>query len=347
MRDELEALVDGSHPLAAWQGAGVSRHEVRRVLARPGHHGRHVWAGADPTTSRQRALQDASVVPPDGALGGWGAAHLLGVDWIDGTTSGGDPLDGLVCMPFERRVRRDGLRAFRSRLDEGDVMLLPDAGGVRVTSPLRTAFDLARTTRTLGLAVTYLDVLARHGVMVDEVRAYADERRRWRGVRLVRAAAALARGRVRSSPETAWRLLWVLGAGIPTPLVNATLIGPGGAVVAEVDLLDMDTGLVGEYDGSPHAGADARARDHARQERLERLGLTVVRCTATDLAQQERMASRVRAARERASLTDRAAGDRRWQAVELPLPDLPLRPHVPATLTGHTWRDTPSVSPHS
>ncbi len=345
MRDELEVLVDGSHPLAAWLRAGVTRHEVRGVLARPGHHGRHVWAGTDPTTSRQRALEDASVVPPDGALGGWGAAHLLGVDWIDGTTATGEPLDGLVCMPFERRVRRDGLRAFRSRLDDGDVVVVPDAGGARVTSPVRTAFDLARTARTLGQAVTHLDVLARHGVDVEEVRAYADARRRWRGVRLVRAATALARGRVRSVPETAWRLVWALGAGITAPLVNATLIGPGGVIVAEVDLLDVDTGLVGEYDGSPHADAGARATDHARQERLERLGLTVVRCTAADLAHQDRMASRVRAARVRAA--ERSSGDRPWQAGELPLPDLPLRPHVPATLTGHTWRETPSVSRHS
>jgi hypothetical protein len=270
------------------------------------------------------------VAPADGALGGWGAAFLLGAEWLDGTTPGGDPLDGLLCMPFERRVRRAGLRPFRSRLDPGDVVLLDAPSGIRVTSPLRTAFDLARTAPTLGQAVSHLDVMARHGVRTEDVVAYAAERPRWRGVKLVRAAAGLARGRIRSTPETTWRLMWVLAAGIRAPLVNAAISGPDGEILAEVDLLDPKTGLVGEYDGSPHAGAEARAKDHARQQVLERLELTVVRCTAFDQREGSRdlTAERVREARARASGT--VQRPRRWRAVELPIPDLPLRPHTPA-----------------
>lgn len=323
---DLEALVQGAHRTAEWGSAGVSDFEIRTRLGRRTHQGRHAWVGSDPHDPRQRALADASVAPDDGALGGWGAAQLLGVEWLDGTAPAGDPLDGLLCMPFERRVRRPGLRPFRSRLDPSDVVVLESPAGTRVTSPLRTAFDLARTAPSLRQAVAYLDAMARHGVRIDDVLAYAAERPRWYGVSRLRAAAALARGRIRSIPETAWRMSWVLDAGIDAPLVNAAVMTSDGEIVAEADLLDPATGLVGEYDGAPHAGALRRAKDHVRQELLERLGLTLVRCTSVDLPDRRGTGARVRERQRRAA--SQPTG--RWQAVELPIPDLPLHPHSPA-----------------
>ena len=310
--DSLRTLVTGAHRLGPWQAAGVPAHQLASGLGRSAHHGRWAFAAAGTREdARQRALEDASVLPPDGAVGGWGAAHLLGVEWLDGTDAAGGRQAGVVCLPPHRQVRRPGLRALRSRLDPGDVVLV---AGTRVTSPVRTAFDLARTASDLATAVERLDCLLAYGVAAGDVAEYARRRPRWAGVQRVRQAVSLASGRIRSPAESRWRLVWQLGAGLSRPMVNATVVDLDGWVHAEVDPMDPVIGLVGEYDGSPHSGAAQRSKDARRQERLERLGLTVVRCTAVDLGRPHVLVARVRDAAGRAG---GVPGPRRWAAREL------------------------------
>lgn len=192
------------------------------------------------------------MLPVDGAVGGWSAARLRGVAWSDGTTTSGQVRLPVLCLPPGRRVRRPEVQVLRSVLGPGDVVRCAGSG-VRVTSPVRTAFDLARTAPNLTEAVVRLDAMARHGVDPEAVAGYAAERPGWRGVGQVRRAAALATGRVRSPAESRWRMLWVLAAGLAAPLVNATCYDPSGQRLGEVDLLDPVLPLVGEYDGSPHS----------------------------------------------------------------------------------------------
>ena len=49
------------------------------------------------------------------------------------------------------------------------------------------------------------------------------------------------------------------------------------------DLLDLESGLAGEYDGSTHRGLREHTEDNAREECLEDLGVEVVRATSLDL----------------------------------------------------------------
>lgn len=319
------AVLTGAHPLATWRAAGVTRHELVHDLGRRVHHGRWSFVGTSGQDPLARALADASVVPDDGALGGWGAAQVLGVHWLDGTTRAGDPQPGVLCLPRHRQVRRRSIVTLRSRLDPGDVVRVT-ASGVRVTSPARTAFDLGRTAPDLATAVERLDCLLTYGISPGDVVAYAGQRERWAGVARVRRAVGLATARIRSPGESRLRMLWVLDARLPQPMVNATVLDLQGRVQAEVDLLDPRTGLVGEYDGAPHSGAARRSKDAQRQERLERLGLTVVRCTAIDVHEVKATVGRLKSA---ASTAERAGrGPRRWTAHELSVPGYDLRRYV-------------------
>lgn len=276
-------LLRGAHRRAELLAAGVTEHELRGPLWVQVLPGRYAWAPTDREHARQRALVGASAAPDDGAAGGWAAAFLLGARQLDGSTFAPEIYEPvLVCM---QRVRQrpwwPGVRPFRSELAPNDVVV---ADGVPVTSPLRTAFDLARLAPTVTEAVVRLDVMARDlGVDPGDVHDYARERRRWRGVPRVRAACRHVDPRSASPQESRFRMLWVLAAGLPTPLSNWPVNDLDGRLLGVVDLLDPDAGLAGEYDGADHAAPERRALDHARQETIEQHRLRVVRIAGPDL----------------------------------------------------------------
>jgi len=301
---------------------GVGWREIGGPLWRTPYRDVHVWAGTDPAQSLQRALDASALLPPEGALGGWASATVAAA--AHGATS---DLDGgqepalrpvMLCLPPRTRRRRGpGVRPLRSHLLATDVVELDH---VRVTTAVRTAFDLARTATSLSVAVTALDVLARgRPDLLDMVRGYADDRRGWLGVPRVRQALRLASDRSRSPGESALRMLWQLDAGLPPPMVNPCVLTGEGDVVAMVDLLDEASGLVGEYDGAGHREARQHALDNSREESVEGLGLTVSRVTSLDLSTyRSRTVARLQDAHRRARRS--ARGPRTWWAVPGPLP---------------------------
>ncbi len=265
-------LVVGAHPSRRLAAAGISSTELRGALWDQVLPGRWAFAATDARHPRQRALVAASVVPPDGAVGGWAAAHLLGARALDGSTPDPD-VDQPVLLCLQRRAQRPwwpGIRPFRSDLAPGDVV---EVDGAQVTSPVRTAFDLARLAPSLVEAVVALDaVLAALDVDLRAIEAYARARPRWRGRPRARAALDLADGRSASPQETRLRMLWVLEAGLPRPEPNQAVRDRRGHLLGEVDLLDVETGLVAEYDGAHHASADqpGRRRRPPREARAAR-----------------------------------------------------------------------------
>jgi hypothetical protein len=301
-----ERLLRGAHRRGELLAAGIPAGELRGPLWEQSFPRRWAWAATDPTHPRQRALAGAAVAPDDGAVGGWAAAYLLGATQLDGSTPDPDELQPvLLCMPRVRqRPWHDGVRPFRSDLDAGDVV---EVDGVPVTSPLRTAFDLARRARTVTEAVVRLDVMARDlDVSPSDVWAYAEERRRWRGLPLVRAACPLVDPRAASPQETRFRMLWMHEAGLPRPLCNWPVHDLDGHLLGVVDLLDPEAALAGEYDGSDHAAPERRALDHARQEQIEAHRLKVVRTAGPDLTRHRlRTVQRLQARHRRGRARDR------------------------------------------
>lgn len=307
---------DLDHPISRGDLSllGIGWRECGGPLWRSPYRGVHVWSGTDPADALQRALDASPLVPRDGGLGGWAAARVGGVEELDGQWGGcAEPVP--LCLP-PHVVRRRGptVVPWRSHLLPEDLTVVD---GIRVTVPIRTAFDLARRGSLLQ-AVTCLDVLARgRPDFLDLVAAYIEERPRWSGVAQARLAVRLATPMARSVRETAFRLFWIFDCGLPDPVVNAVVRDGDGRLLGIGDLLDPATGLLGEYDGSQHREELQHALDNAREEGFEDNGLTVVRAGNPDLGPfRTRTRGRLLAGHRRAAATPRGA----WTWAPGPLP---------------------------
>jgi hypothetical protein len=276
--------------------------------------------GSDPKAPLQRIYDAAETLPGDGVVGGWAAAHLLGATDLDGKGFSGSEEEALPLLLPKRlhlAPRKDVVH-WRSPLNADDVV---EVDAMRVTSPVRTAFDVGRRSRTLERAVASLDVMARQlGVSALEVSSYAGEHRRARGLPLLRRALPLVDARSRSIGESRLRVLWIVEAGLARPECNAYLIGGLGQVLGMPDLLLVEAGFVGEYDGAHHRDLHAHTLDNAREEDFESLGLVVVRATSLDLGPRRQLTvRRLRAGHDRAVALGMGDADWGWR----PSPLLP------------------------
>ena len=289
-------------PLVArpWRLGAPPERVIRAVAGARGplwtrpHRGVLAWSALDPTSTWFRVLA-AAEAEPGVPLGTWAAAWLHGANDLDGERADGTPLDVVYCPGRSgRRAPRPGLRPLRSELDDEDVVVVR---GIPVTSPVRTAFDLGRTAPDLDSAVADLDCLLRHtGTGVLALTEYTARRPRWKGVPLLRAALPLLDPRSRSRPESRMRVVWIRDAGLPAPLCNAEVRSRKGRRLLGIpDLLDPESGLVGEYDGGYHRDPDQHGADNVREERLEEHGLVVVRATWRHVIERTALARRLRA----------------------------------------------------
>lgn len=286
---------------------GITEHELRGPLWRNPMHGRYSFIGTDPEDPMQRIFDALSVMPDDGALTGWAAAYLAGVKDLDGRSWTGELEPVTVAVPYQRRIRRDGIRTIRTAIEAHDVTRW---GRVSVTAPARTCFELMRQS-CLEDAVVVADAMLRaQAVTLDGLRQYVATKEGWRGVPVMRAALELADERTASCPESRLRMVWVMEAGLPRPEVNVSVFSASGAWLGIPDLLDIETGLVGEYDGAQHRELAQHTADNVREERLEAYGLRVVRATSVDLKSgRRRLVARLRGGYEQGS---RGTSGRRW-----------------------------------
>ena len=150
--------------------------------------------------------------------------------------------------------------------------------GCRLTTPVRTAFDLARWAPTLVEKVVAVDALAyRHGFPLEAVRDLARRHFGVHGSALLPRVLALANPLAESPMESRIRLALVL-AGLPVPAVQHPVQGFGRSY--RLDLAYPEVLLAIEYDGADHLDPGRARRDLARQAVLTRLGWTVLRFDA-------------------------------------------------------------------
>ncbi len=298
-RRRTELLADG---VARRALAGRSWHQVAL--------GWHVPATA-PRTPAQRVVEAVEVVPR-GCLSGWAAAYVLGADVFDGRdalTGRAEPVR-MVLPPSASRVVAAGLRCVRVELTEQEVT---QRHGVRLTTPLRTAIDLAREAPDLVEAVVVLDSLLRARVLRPEHLAQVGTVESLRGAAQARRAATLARVGVRSPWETRLRLFAHLELRLPEPGVNVPVFDLGGNFLGAPDLLDVEAGLALEFDGAGHRDRERHRADNVREEGFERHGLVVVRADSLDLTQHRPELGRRIVAGRRDGLRNPAP--RRWTTV--------------------------------
>ena len=290
---------------AEWKASGVGG-ELAGRLWTPVQRGVHAWLPDDVTEPTTRILAVAALMPTGAALGGWAALRWLGVTALDGRTGPGaatlQPVT--VCTgPVARMRKRAGIDVDRSTLLRVD---LTEHLGVRVTTAVRSCLDVMRRWGVEeGLVAA--DAAVRAGLTcTDRLAAGLTRLIGLPGVPRARLAVSLVDGRAESPPESRLRYLWVVEAGLPVPLVNPSVVDRQGSFVARTDLLDPQSGMVGEYDGAHHRELARRTADNVREEDLERLNLTVARATALDLwAHRDRLVARLRETHRRSSQRDR------------------------------------------
>lgn len=258
-----------------------------------------------PSTPTQRILDASPLVPQHGALAGWAAAYVLGVDSLDGLDPFTmDPLPLTVNLGSTAgRANPAGVSYVRDRLPASHRVV---RHGVSVTGPMRTAFDGARWAPNLVEAVVFLDQVA-HALDLDlnELTGWAEPGGWWQGVVRLREALTWADARSASSWETRLRMFYQQQAGLPHPEVNVPIFDLDERFLGIVDLFDEEAGLVTEFDGQDHRLRRQHQADNVREEKLEGVNLTVCRVDSLDMRQPVPLAERLRARRTQGLRRDR------------------------------------------
>jgi len=164
---------------------------------------------------------------------------------------------------------------------------------VPVTTLARAVYDQALDAGSLREAVVTIDmgvsrVVAQARTTLANVERLLERHRKTRGITQVRKALALATDRSASPWESRTRLLAVLDADIDGLLANVPVFDLAGDLLGVADLIDPETGLIIESDGSHHREAEQHTDDNRREERFERAKAVVCRVTALDHRARDR-----------------------------------------------------------
>ena len=180
--------------------------------------------------------------------------------------------------------------------------------GVELTTPLRTAYDLARRG-TLVEAVVAVDALAgRSGFTPAEFLSFARRYPAARGTARLAQVAALVEPAAESPMETRLRLIIEL-AGLPRPSVRYPVPDERARIVATVDLAYPEKLVAIEYEGAEHFTDLRVRRDGGRYTRLAALGWRIYRYFGPDiLGRPERIVDDMRLALTTTVLPPRRRG---------------------------------------
>ncbi|TDZ81496.1 type IV toxin-antitoxin system AbiEi family antitoxin [Mycobacteroides salmoniphilum] len=206
-----------------------------------------------------------------GVLAGHSASALHGARWVDPTRHAEMLHTNRHCPP--------GVIVWSDAIADDEICVID---GMKVTTPARTALDLACRYPT-GQAVADIDALCRatqlKTVEISELATRAIGRR---GIRKTRATLELVDSGAQSPKETRLRLL-LRRAGLPRPTTQILVHNGDYVPLAYIDM-GWEGVMVGiEYDGDQHR-SDRRqyVKDITRQEMLESLGWLIIRVVSED-----------------------------------------------------------------
>jgi len=191
-----------------------------------------------------------------------------------------------------------------ARLRDDEVV---EVNGLPVTDPIRTALDLARSLPHEAAVVT-LDAALHRGVLTSErLRSRLFDLAGIPGSRSAARAVRAADGRSESVGESRSRVIlhrWKL----PPSTLQHKVRSTHGAVIGRADFAWEDHRLLGEFDGRVKYGrllvpgqdaGDAVFAEKRREDAMRDEDWNVVRWVWSDLRRPDRLAARVRRARER------------------------------------------------
>ena len=188
-----------------------------------------------------------------GVIAGQSAAALHGAKWVDDRA----PAELL----YDCRRPPKHLHTWSDQVDDDEVQVI---GGIPVTTPARTALDLARRY-PLDNAVAAIDALAQAtDLKTADVELLAERYRGHRGIRHARAASPLVDAGA-DSPRETWLRLLLIRAGYPSPQTQIPVYDQWCRLTAVVDL-GWEEIMVGlDYEGEHHRTTPRRFNQGIRR----------------------------------------------------------------------------------
>ncbi|HET6908102.1 MAG TPA: DUF559 domain-containing protein [Mycobacteriales bacterium] len=250
---------------------------------------RGVWVHVSLPDTRELRLAAAKLLLPDRAV-----LCELTAAWVHGAdVRRVDDLDLHVGFPPGTRIRNQaGLVVCQETLAPSDILVVD---GVRVTTPVRTAFDCLRLLRGMERLVVADALTQLQRVTVEEIAAYFAGQRRRRNLRIGAALVDQIEPLSESPMESRLRLVLIAG-DLPRPTAQYEVRRADGGFVGRVDLAYPELKIAIEYDGAWHW--KQRREDDRRRAALRALGWDVLVYSADDIyGTPDNVVAEVRAAR--------------------------------------------------
>jgi very-short-patch-repair endonuclease len=238
----------------------------------------YAWAELD-LDHRAWCLAAGLYLRDRGAVSGRAAAALWGADVL----VRGEPVE--ITVPRSTRLRaRAGLTVVRSPLPARDVARW---AGIPVTTPRRTAFDLARRPPLIEAVVAVDAMLAARLISRGTLATLIRDEPYWPGLPQLRKVLMLCDPGAESPMETRLRLILIAGR-LPWPATQYEVRDESGLFVARLDMAYPKAKLGIEYEGDHHRGRGVFQRDLRRINALRACGWTVLRFAALDIYREPR-----------------------------------------------------------
>ena len=237
------------------------------------------------------------MLPTYGGITGWAQLRWAGASWFDGLANDGrTPRAVPLAVPLGDLRSQPGIQIWAEHLDEDELEWLD---GLRTTRSVRSLLFEIRMAPSLLAAVVAIDMAAHSDlVSIAELVAFIRDHVGWPGIRQARAACDLADENSWSPREVWLRFVWMCEAGFPRPSMNTPVFDLAGRHVGTPDLLDVEAGAVGEYEGADfHLNPESRHRDLGREDAFRAIGLEYFTMVSRDAAHRSALVARMTAAR--------------------------------------------------
>lgn len=285
--------------------AGPTTRQSRGRRWRRVWRGLYVPASVDSDDAQQRVMEAAVLLPNVGAVTGWAAYAWAGAKWFAGM---GEGRPVTLATYGHRILAQPGLAVSAERMPPQERCWVD---GLPLTNPARSIVFEMRYAPDVREAVRWLDLaMASDQVSSTEVAAHVSTLNGWTGIGTAREAISLADENVWSPTEVDLRLLWRIDLGLDALVCNRPVFDLAGRHLGTPDVLDLEAGVVGEYDGKLHLEGKRRATDLTREGLFRAVGLEYVTMVSRDLGDPSGFLRRTLEARSRAHRVP--AADRRW-----------------------------------
>lgn len=254
-------------------------------------HGFYVPAATRRDLPEQRIAEAAVRMSAEMRITGWAACRLSGANFFDGLARDGRTELGVpVCVGPRGQLARSGLRlAYWSVPEKHHAR----RHGLATVSETWATADAVRLAPSLIEAVVVVDMMcAAELVSIRQLRES--------GLRFPPGVLDAASEHSLSPNEVRCRMHCRVAVPGARWIVNCPIRDLAGRLLGIADLVDLEAGLVVEFDGAAHRFALRHTKDVVKEDALRRVGIEVVRVTGAEVDDETVVVDRVRAGRTRA-----------------------------------------------